>query len=146
MLENWTVIMLTIPIEQECWRLYSSWNSVYFYPDGAEIGFYFFQEHVQLSIPCNVDVVRQCVCNLTIQDGICGTGRPQQNMGIIALRITSHSTRRDHRQHRDCGQSAEFAQRAHVPHLLGYAEEDDDHQGVPPPFLFRLYYHGFTER
>ncbi|KAG5339555.1 RING2 ligase, partial [Acromyrmex charruanus] len=33
-------------------------------PDGAEIGLYFFQEHAQLSIPCNVYVVRQCVCNL----------------------------------------------------------------------------------
>jgi len=81
-----------------------------------------------------------------IQDGICGTGRPQQNMGIIALRVTPYSTGRDHRQHGDRGQSAESAQRTHVPHLPGYAEKDHDHQGVPPPFLFRLYYYSFTKR
>lgn len=79
------------------------------------------------------------------QDGIRGTGRPQQNMGIVTVRIASHAAGRDHRQHGNCGQSAEPAQRAHVSHLPGHVKENYDHQGVPASLLLRLYYYGFTE-
>lgn len=80
------------------------------------------------------------------QDGIRGTGRPQQNVGIIAVRVTPHSAGRDHRQHGDRGQSAKSAQRAHVPDLFGHAEKDYDHQGVSAPILLGLHHYGFTER
>lgn len=41
----------------------------------------------------------------------------------------------------DSGVTSEPAQRADVPHLPGHAEEHDDHQRMPAPFLFRLHHH-----
>lgn len=80
------------------------------------------------------------------QDGIRGTGRPEQNMGIVALRVTPHSTGCDYRQHGNRGQSAKSAQRAHVPNLFGHVEKDHDHEGVSASFLFGLHYYSFTKR
>lgn len=51
-----------------------------------------------------------------------------------------------HGWHRDCGFPSVTAFRTHVPHLPGHAEEYNDHQGVPPPILLRLYRHGPSER
>lgn len=79
------------------------------------------------------------------QDGICGTSRPQQNMGIVTVRITSYSTGCDYRQYRNCSQSAESAQRTYVSYLLGYVKKNYDHQGVSASLLLRLYYYSFTE-
>lgn len=82
---------------------------------------------------------------MRIQDGIRGTGWPEQNLGIVALRVASHAAGCDHGQHGDRGQSAVTAQRAHVSHLLRYVEKNYDNQGVPAPLLLGLYYHGFTK-
>lgn len=79
------------------------------------------------------------------ENGVCRASRPQQKLGIVALRIAQDTPGRDYRQHGDRRESEEPAQRANVSNLPGHAQENNDHQGVPPPLLLRLHYHRSSE-